>query len=78
MAKHSVGERELVATSKGARLTYLLMLRGSLSVERAACVLECSVGHVYKIVDKISLAGVPIVLDSGEIRIYAEMADFPY
>ena len=78
MAEHSVGERELVATSKGARLTYLLMLRGSLSVERAACVLECSAGHVYKIVDKISLAGVPIVLDSGEIRIYAEMADFPY
>lgn len=68
-------ERELVATAKGGKLVHLLWLRGRVSVTDAATALECTAGHVYKVIDKLSLAGVPLTLEHGYIVIWLEGGD---
>lgn len=78
MGKGPVGDREYAARAKSARLTYLLMLRGSMTVDGAAREMECSRWNVYRVIDCISLAGVPITLDRGVISIQADPADWPY
>jgi predicted DNA-binding transcriptional regulator YafY len=69
---HRETERELVATARGGRLVHLLWLRGRISVTDAAQALECTVGNVYKVIDKLSLAGVPLSLECGVIVIYLD------
>ncbi len=64
-------ERELVATAKGFRLAYLLLLRGPMTYDQIADALEVSLRHVYRIVDKCSLAG-PIAQDEDG-RVYLMM-----
>lgn len=73
-----VGEREYVATGRGARLTYLLVLWGSMTIDKAAELLECSERNVYYIVDSASLAGVPVTIEDRTITLYMDLADRPY
>lgn len=70
------GERELVATARGFRLAYLLLLRGPLTVAQIADELEITERHVYRVIEKCSLAG-PLTQDEdGRVVLLMDMADW--
>lgn len=68
-------EREIVATGKGALLSYLLMVRGRLHVSYIARRLECTERHVYRIVDNASAAGVPLTIEGGWVEMWLNGRD---
>ncbi len=71
-----VGERELVATAKGFRLAYLLLLRGPMTHEQIAAELEITLRHVYRIIAKCELAG-PLAQDeNGRVYLMMNAADW--
>ena len=68
-------EREIVATGRGALLSYLLMVRGRLHVSYIARRLECTVRNVYFIVDSASAAGVPLTVEDGWVELWLNGRD---
>lgn len=70
------GERELVATAKGFRLAYLLVVKGALGIHEIAAALEVTERHAYRIVEKCSLAG-PLGRDEeGRVTLLMDMAEW--
>lgn len=69
-------ERELVATAKGFRLAYLLFARGPMTISEVAAALEISERHVYRVIDKCSLAGPLAQDDEGRVALLMDMADW--
>lgn len=69
-------EKELVATAKGFRLAYLLLIRGPMTIGQIATEMECTERHAYRIVDKCALAGPVAQDDEGRIVLAMDMADW--
>lgn len=65
-----------MATAKGFRLAYLLLIRGPMTISEIAAALEITERHAYRIVDKCALAGPLTQDDDGRVALLMDMVDW--